>query len=180
MIRKAGFFLVALVALIAGLYISAGSRQPAVPQLAKLKNADLIGSYRPDFKLGNRHGAFVTPADFEGKTLLINFWATWCEPCLKEMPMLMELQSNYTDEGLQVIGIALDDVQGVRDFADKLGITYPVLVGAADVMETNAAYGNVTGMLPYSVLVDKEGLIRWQHLGEIKHDEVVELLVKLL
>jgi peroxiredoxin len=92
------------------------------------------------------------------------------------MPMLNELQAQYGTAGLQVIGIALDDVQSVRDFAAKLGISYPILVGATDVMETNRNYGNVTGMLPFSVLVDKEGIIRWQYAGELQPDKVTTLL----
>ena len=92
---------------------------------------------RPDFRLGSNTGEIVTPEDFAGKTLLINFWATWCAPCRQEMPMLMELQREYGEQGFQVLGIALDDVQSVRDFVQQYGINYPILVGAADVMATN-------------------------------------------
>ena len=158
--------LVAIAALAGGLYLSA--------------NEDLVGSFRPDFRLGNSDGAFVTPEDFAGKTLLINFWATWCEPCRKEMPMLNELQAEYGTAGLQIIGIALDDVQNVRKFAEKLGISSPILVGMTDVMKTSRDYVNVTGMLPFSVLVDKEGVIRWQYAGEIQADNISSLLDDLL
>ena len=94
--------------------------------------------------------------------------------------MLVEIQAEHEQAGLQVIGIALDDVQRAREFAEKLGITYPVLVGAADVMATSYAYGNSTGMLPYTVLVDNQGVIRWQFLGEIKRDELAALLEQVL
>jgi peroxiredoxin len=179
-VQKFGILLVAVAALMAGLYLSASLNQPTPEAVYLAANSDLVGSYRPDFRLGSSTGEFVTPADFAGKTLLINFWATWCEPCRKEMPMLNELQIEYGEAGLQIIGIALDDVQSVRDFAEKLGITYTILVGEADVMNTNRAYGNVTGMLPFSVLVDKEGVIRWQFAGEIQRDDVSNLLNDLL
>jgi len=174
--HRALMFLVAAGALAAGLYLSASFNRPTPEAKYLSANSDLVGSFRPDFRLGSSTGEFVTPADFAGKTLLINFWATWCEPCRKEMPMLNELQAQYGAAGLQVIGIALDDVQSVRDFAEKLGISYPILVGATDVMETNRAYGNVTGMLPFSVLVDKEGVIRWQYAGEVQPDKITTLL----
>lgn len=172
--------LVATAALVAGLYLSASYNRPTSEAVYLSANKNLVGSYRPDFRLGSSTGEFVTPADFATKTLLINFWATWCEPCRKEMPMLNELQAEYGKAGLQVIGIALDDVQSVRIFAKKLGISYPILVGTTDVMETNRVYGNVTGMLPFSVLVDKDGIIQWQYAGEIQHNEISVLLDKLL
>jgi len=178
--QKLGMLLVAVAALMAGWYLSASFNQPTPESVYLSANSDLAGTYRPDFRLGSITGEFVTPADFAGKTLLVNFWATWCEPCRKEMPMLNELQAQYGIAGLQVIGIALDDVQSVRDFAEKLGITYTILVGATDVMETNRAYGNVTGMLPFSVLIDKEGVIRWQYAGEIHRDTIATILNEYL
>jgi len=172
--------LVAGVALVAGVYLSVSLNKPSLPSAPAATSSDLVGSYRPDFRLGSSTGAFVTPADFAGKTLLINFWATWCPPCLREMPMLMELQTQYGEAGLQVIGIALDDVQSVREYVERLAISYPVLVGATDVMETSRAYGNAAGLLPFSVLVDRDGIIRWQYAGEIQRDTVTGWLNKLL
>ena len=94
--------------------------------------------------------------------------------------MLMDLQRQHGADGLQVLGIALDDVQSVRSFIEQYGISYPTLVGAADAMATSAAYGNVEGVLPYSVLVDRDGVIRWQYTGEIRPDDVSRLLSELL
>lgn len=174
--QRALMFLAAAVALMAGLYLSVSLNRPTPEAVYLSANEDLVGSYRPDFRLGSSTGAFVTPADFSGKTLLINFWATWCVPCRKEMPMLVDLQAEYGSAGLQVIGVALDDVQSVRDFVEEFAISYPILVGATDVMETSRTYGNVTGMLPFSVLVDKNGIIQWQYAGEIQPDEMITLL----
>lgn len=178
--QRFAIILVAVAALAAGLYLSASLNKPVPVPVLSTANGDLVGSYRPDFRLGSSTGAFVTPADFAGKTLLINFWATWCAPCLREMPMLMELQAEYGAAGLQVVGIALDDVQSVRDFVERLGISYPILVGATDVIETSRAYGNVAGLLPFSVLVDKDGIIRWQYAGEIQRDTIITMLSEYL
>ena len=174
--RQLLLVLVAIGALVAGFYLSAQHFAEPAPGASGPSDETLIGRQRPDFRLGSNHGEFVTPADFEGKTLLLNFWATWCAPCRHEMPMLMDLQRNYADMGLQVIGIALDDVKAAREFAQVYGITYPILVGAADVMETSVAYGNWKGVLPFSVLVDSDGVVRWQYAGEIKPPEIVRLL----
>ncbi len=178
--RQLGISLVAIAALLAGFYLSARYYAEPLPASLLSPGGNLIGEQRPDFHLGSSTGEFVTAEDFSGKTLLINFWATWCVPCRREMPMLVDLQSEYGPEGLQVVGIALDDVQSVRDFVKKYGISYPILVGEADVMATSAAYGNVEGVLPYSVLVDKDGIIRWQYTGEIQPDDVSKLLSELL
>ena len=168
--------LVAIGALLAGFYLSARHFAEPAPGASRPSEEILIGRQRPDFRLGSNNGEFVTPADFEGKTLLINFWATWCAPCRHEMPMLMDLQRNYASRGLQVIGIALDDVQDAREFAQVYGITYPILLGAADVMDTSVAYGNTQGILPFSVLVDRDGIVRWQYAGEIKPPQIARRL----
>ena len=178
--RQLVITLVAITALLAGFYLSARhfSEPVAAPQVAS--NGTLLGGLRPDFQLGSNTGELVTPADFSGKTVLINFWATWCAPCRQEMPMLMDLQRQYGTSGLQVIGIALDDAQSVRNFVKTYGISYPILVGSEDVFVTSAAYGNEEGVLPYSVLVDKTGVVRWQYAGIIQHEEIKKLLSELL
>ena len=178
--RRLGISLIAMAALLAGLSLSARYFAEPLPASLLSPGGNLVGSQRPDFSLGSHKGELVTAADFSGKTLLINFWATWCAPCRHEMPMLMDLQREYGEQGLQVIGIALDDVQNVRRFVQNYGIGYTILVGAADAMATSAAYGNVEGVLPYSVLVDKGGVIRWQYTGEIQPEDVSRLLRELL
>jgi len=177
--------LVAIAALISGLYLSARyfSEPVVVPQptaTGSLIAGSLIGSVRPDFSLESNQGGFTTPADYSGQTLLINFWATWCGPCREEMPMLMDLQRQHGSSGLQIVGIALDNAQSARDFVQTYGISYPILVGLENVFETSAAYGNSEGVLPYSVLIDKTGIVRWQYAGKIHQDKISELLSELL
>lgn len=193
--QKILLVLVAFAALAVGFYFSTMQfRQPAKPVVPATSpppaptstspstdhSLGLIGERRPDFKIGSQNGEWVTADDFAGKLLLVNFWATWCAPCREEMPMLVDLQSQYGSEGLQVVGIALDDVQKVREFVQAFSITYPILVGSADVMAVNQSYGNQSGALPYSVLVDQQGIIRWQFSGTLQHDELVEILQEWL
>ena len=174
--------MVAIAALLSGFYLSARHfSEPAVmPQPASIGTGPLLGNIRPDFQLASHAGEFISPADYSGKTLLINFWATWCAPCRQEMPMLMDLQRQYASSGLQVVGIALDDAQSVRSFVQTYGISYPILVGSEDVFETSVAYGNDEGVLPYSVLIDKTGVVRWQYAGIIQHAEITKLLSDFL
>ena len=86
--------------------------------------------------------------------------------------MLSGLQQKYAGEGVQIIGIALDDANRAREFAADLSIKYPVLVGQADVVLTGRRFGNATGMLPFSVLVDTKGIIRWTRLGALNREDV--------
>ena len=142
--------------------------------------SEIIGQARPDFSLGSTTGEIINASDFDGQVLLINFWATWCVPCREEMPMLSALHERMTGQGFQVLGIALDDVQQARDFVDELGINYPNMVGGADVMATGVLYGNRAGMLPYSVLVDRQGIIRWNKLGELEATDLNARIEQLL
>jgi len=133
---------------------------------------DLLGQRRPDFTLSDSHGAPVSSSDFEGVVWLVNFWATWYAPCVEEMPMLSRLQQDYAGQGVNIVGIALDDAARASQFASDMAISYPVLVGQADVVVTGRRYGNNTGMLPFSVLIDTEGIIRWTHLGPLTREEL--------
>jgi thiol-disulfide isomerase/thioredoxin len=171
------FVLVAVLAGAAGAWFSMAREQPAGPPQS---GDELLGQPRPPFTLGASDGRTLSAHDFDGRVLLINFWATWCTPCRAEMPMLNELYAELGDAGLSIAGVAIDDVQRARDFALGLGIEYTILVGATDVMATSLAYGNRAGMLPYTVLVDREGIVRWTRLGEVKRDELLEQIQPLL
>jgi peroxiredoxin len=154
-----------------------GSSNP-LPEMVSPQ--ELVGQRRPDFTLGAADGRLVSAADFDGQVTLLNFWATWCLPCREEMPMLAETHAEYAARGVAIVGIALDDVQAARDFADELGITYPILVGTADVMSTAMIYGNRAGLLPYSVLVDRSGVVRRTWLGVLEQAELQNELDSLL
>lgn len=169
---------VAILAMLGGFYLSAQhfaepieeAPRPMMP--GPVKNGSLVGSPRPGFELANHHGEMVSANDFSGKTVLLNFWATWCSPCREEMPMLMDLQKDNASKGFQVVGIALDDEQAVKSFIQSYGITYPVLVGDIDVFNTSAAYGNPEGVLPFSVLIDTKGIVRWQYAGMLRSEDI--------
>lgn len=135
---------------------------------------DLLGRERPEFTHDSIDGTAVSASDFDGRVWLVNFWATWCKPCVDEMPMLSELRSKENEQGLEVVGIALDDADRARKFAEELSIAYPILVGQADVVLTGRRYGNSTGLLPFSVLIDADGMVRWIHLGALEREVLLD------
>lgn len=166
------FVFVAMLGLALGAGYAWFSR-PAPPPVG-VEGAGL-GDPRPPFRHGGLDGQWVEADQFDGQLLLVNFWATWCAPCRREMPVLQAASERHAG-ALAVVGIAIDDPGPVRDFVTELGISYPILIGSADVLRTQRAWGNAAGALPYTVLVDRAGVIRWQHLGEVTADELDEVL----
>jgi len=182
---------VAIMAASGGYYaamvLSPGPAQQSLSQaglaaetLAANRLEDMVGQPRPDFTLEDLDGVPVSAADFDGLVMLVNFWATWCTPCVEEMPMLSGLQQKYADRGVQFVGIALDDPQKATDFAAQLEITYPMLVGTTDAILVGRRFGNRAGMLPYSVLVDSHGIVRWAYLGALDQQELENRIQALL
>ena len=178
--RALGIGLIALAMALAGFFAARFYFDEPLPASRLSRDGVIVGQARPAFQLGSSTGDIVSASDFDGQVLLLNFWATWCEPCRREMPMLVDMQAEYGAKGLQVLGIAVDDPQNAMGFASEYGITYPILVGMGDVMEMNFAYGNTDGVLPYSVLVDRKGIVRWQYVGEISRNDITTLLQRFL
>ena len=182
---KAGVWLLVVTGILAAgagwlftrVVLESEPAQVAVPDSPAAES--LIGKSRPDFTLGSATGERVSAADFDGRVVLLNFWATWCEPCREEMPMLSSLSEEFSDRGVQIVGIALDDVQQARDFLQELGIEYTNLVGTVDVMALSRAYGNQAGLLPFSVLIDQEGIVRQTWLGVLNEAELREAFESL-
>jgi cytochrome c biogenesis protein CcmG/thiol:disulfide interchange protein DsbE len=131
-----------------------------------------------DFVMADMAGNEVALADFKGKPLLINFWATWCGPCKIEMPWFVEFQRKYRDNGFTVVAVSLDEEgwQAVNPFVEGLKPNFPVVVGD-DEMAKN--FGGIAA-LPTTFLIDREGKIRRQHTGLVGADEVEEGIKELL
>ena len=102
---------------------------------------------------------------WRGKVLVVNFWATWCPPCLKEIPEFIRMQNRYREQGLQFVGIAVDQPDRVAAFADEMRFNYPVLVGALEAVVLLRALGNQHGGLPFTVVFDRSGAIVATELG---------------
>jgi thiol-disulfide isomerase/thioredoxin len=131
----------------------------------------------PEFMLENLAGEPQSIASWPGKPLLINFWATWCAPCLREIPMLKEFQQS--DDSLQVVGIAVDRRAPVLTFAETMQFNYPILIGQSDAWEAAAAFGVDFYALPFTVFTAGDGSVLGVHTGEL-HPEHLENLTILL
>ncbi len=119
----------------------------------------------PDFTLANLAGEPQSIRSFGGKPLLINFWATWCGPCLREIPMLKELQAARPD--IQIVGIAIDKREPVEKFAGEQAFNYPILVGQSEAWEAAAALGVDVYALPFTVFAGADGALLGVHTGEL-------------
>jgi len=142
---------------------------------------NVIGDMRPEFSLPDIYGIQHPINEWDGKVVAVNFWATWCLPCLKEIPELIALQSLYGAKGFQVIGIALqkqDDL--LNQFIVQHKISYPVLVGEAPVIIIAENFGNRVGALPYTAILDRVGTVVFTKVGPITRDEVEGIVKELL
>ena len=124
------------------------------------------GNIVPAMTLATPNGARVEiPRDWAGKPTLVNLWASWCAPCLKEMPELQAFASERAANGAQVVGIALDDAASVQAMLQRLAITYPNLIDAPGPADAGVRLGNPAGVLPYSVLVSADGRVLKTRIG---------------
>jgi len=119
-------------------------------------------------------------SQWKGKVLVVNFWATWCEPCRREMPEFIELQDELRDQGLLFIGIALDQKSKVQQYSKEIGVNYPVLLGGIEAMELAEAAGNRYAVLPFTVIFNRNGEIASTHVGRIARGKLEPILKPLL
>lgn len=120
----------------------------------------------PDVVLTDTKGEAGAISDYLGKPLVLNFWATWCPPCLREIPLLVDLDERHGDD-IQVLGVAIDRMEPVLEFMQRLSVAYPVLVGEQDAMQAAGSFGEAFVGLPFTVFADAQGAILGIHTGEI-------------
>lgn len=179
-------FVVAAVLVIGGVvggrYVADNVSQSPNPQVAASDSAraDAPAKRRPNFSLADLEGEVRQVDEWDGKVLVVNFWATWCAPCRKEIPFFNSLQTRYADKGLQFVGIAVDDARAVKRFMEVIPIEYPVLVGEDDAIPIAKAYGNRDGVLPFTVFIDRNGNIASIAKGGLTEEMTERTLLKLL
>ena len=179
-----------LLAAVAGLALGGGvffalqddvSQQVVIETVLPVRAVDVeSGDRRPEFVLPDVDGTPQAVSQWDGRVMVINFWATWCAPCRHEIPIFVELQGLYADRGLQFVGIAIDDPVSVGEFALEVGMNYPRLHGQLDAMEVSKQYGNGVGGLPFTVVVNRDGEIVARKSGPFEHDEIEQLVLKYL
>lgn len=170
--RIAAAIAVAAVATAAGFLISSRHHE------ATLANPDsvtrLVATTLPDTS--------NTPqslSQWRGKVLVVNFWATWCPPCREEIPAFVRLSEKYSARNVQFVGISIDSVDKVRDFAWEFNVTYPLLIANADTLQLVAGLGNKAQGLPFTLILDRAGRARQIKLGTLTEAQLDQTLAQL-
>ena len=166
-------FAVAVLALGAGMFSGWQAKAPAVAKA----DADpaLFAAKIPDLKGQNQD-----LAQWRGKVLVLNFWATWCPPCREEIPQFVKVQDKYRDRGVVFVGVAIDKKDAVETYIKEVGINYPILLGDLDAMELSRKAGNRAGALPFTAILDRKGKIVSTQLGGLTQAKLDAIITPLL
>ena len=134
----------------------------------------------PAFAYPDLEGVSRSSEEWLGQVLIINFWATWCPPCLREIPDFIEFQERHGARGLQFVGIAIDSEQDVADYARRVGVNYPILLGETDAIALSQSLGNRFSGLPFSAVFDRKGKLVHTQAGELSRADIEEVAIPLL
>ena len=134
----------------------------------------------PDFSYSDLDGRQRHSSEWKSRILVLNFWAAWCPPCREETPDFVELQQKYLDDNVKFVGIAIDDPDPVREFADTYGVDYPILLGDIKAVEMSRKLGNRFEGLPFTVVAEPGGKVMLRHTGGISRKQLEPMLRKLI
>lgn len=170
--KKLALFVLAALALGAGFYaqqlLGGGQTvgESAAPKLA--------------FAYPDVNGQVQDVAQWQGKVLVINFWASWCGPCLKEIPEFIKLQDEYAGKNVQFVGIAIEDKEPVAEYLQRVKINYPILIAGDAGSGLSRQLGNIINAVPFSVIVNQQGQIVHRQPGELSRDQFIKVVEPLL
>lgn len=158
------------------LLVAAAALASLAPGRAQAELADLGAA--PEFALRTLDGGELTAAALKGKVVVVDFWATWCPPCVDEIPGYIELQKKHGEAGLVIIGVSFDrrGADHVRKFAGRMGVNYALVMGGDEIAELFGGFD----ALPTTFLIDREGRLRHRKVGAMAHEEYEKLLLPLL
>lgn len=163
------------IALAIGIYFGGGVPEWGSADVRGKDAGALFGVALPDAA-----GSEQALAQWKGKVVVVNFWATWCAPCREEMPEFVKAQAEFGGRGLQFIGIAIDEPAKVRSFAAELGLNYPTLIGGYGAIELSKTLGNRLGALPFTVVIDRNGRYVHTQLGPLNKASLRAIIGQLL
>lgn len=190
--HKTVLIILAFAALIAGVFTyfyrtaeltepDTNQVTPAATDIGPAPGATAIrrAEVRPDFSLADTTGAMRSINEWDGKALVVNFWATWCAPCRREMPLLMELESEHSRDDIQILGVAVDFRDDVLSYLAETPVNYPVLIGEQDAIDAAEGFGVEFVGMPFTAFTDHHGNVLHVQIGEI-HRPQAELIFKAI
>lgn len=163
----------AVLAAVGGGWLQHESQIAHIPADVDVAN---VGDLRPDLVLLDLDGKEHHLSEFHGQRVLINFWASWCVPCLAEMPALNAARHNFADRGVIVLGIAMDEPERVRSFLAAHPVDYPILIGQVGPPSTSLQLGDTDEVLPFSVLLDANGRVLAARRGPLEAGQLTRWL----
>lgn len=166
------FFPLALASLVFGIWLAISSRAPQAPAPPAITALWQIGF--PDTR-----GRLQALSQWRGQIMVLNFWASWCEPCREELPDFAELRSRYHPKGIEFVGIAIDKPDNVKRFLLQHPVDFPILVGEGAAHSLARQLGNRSGALPYTIVVDREDNIVLTHVGRLPRARLEAILNKI-
>ncbi|HLS57406.1 MAG TPA: TlpA disulfide reductase family protein [Zeimonas sp.] len=125
-------------------------------------------------------GQPMSLAALRGQPTVVNFWATWCPPCVEEMPELSGLAAEFRERGVRIVGIGIDSAPNIRQFSEKTPVSYPLLVAGTSGLELVRRLGNTAGALPFTIVVAPDGRVAWRTLGRFKAPELRAAILRTL
>lgn len=131
-------------------------------------------------RLTNLSGKPEAFEQWRGKVLVVNFWATWCAPCREEIPGFVRFQATHAADGVQFVGIAIDQKERVASYAAEMGMNYPLMVGGIETMEFSKRIGNQMAVLPFTVILDRAGKVQATQVGILKPEKLESIIKPLL
>ena len=117
-------------------------------------------------------GKTVNTQEWQGKVLVVNFWASWCPPCVEEMPALDKLQQEFLQQNVLFVGIGIDSPSNIREFLSKTPVSYPIVIGGLEGSNLSKQLGNSQGALPYTIIINAKGKASYSKLGKISEDDI--------
>ncbi|MBU3576831.1 redoxin family protein [Polynucleobacter sp. UK-Kesae-W10] len=156
---------ISLLALLAGVFSSHWISQTGLASDPSIKAFFANSWQTPDGKPANSE-------NWRNKVLVVNFWASWCPPCVEEMPALDKIAQEYADKNVLIVGIGIDSPSNIREFLQKTPISYPIVIGGLEGSNLAKQMGNTQGALPYTVIINPQGKSIYTKLGKISEDEL--------
>ena len=164
--------LIGILCVTIGIYIGNKQTKPVPAKNAAVQQLTSLS-------LTDAQGKLQRLSQWRGKFLLVNFWATWCAPCVQEMPELSELQKNLSQSNIQLIGLGIDSPSNIVEFAQKYQISYPLFAAGMEVTELSRQLGNQAGGLPFTVLISPDGILLKSYLGRLNIVQLRSDIIKL-